>query len=301
MIFYELQGGIKFKMELLQLRYFTHAAETQNFTKTAGEFGVPVSNISQTIRKLENELDAKLFDRYGNSIVLNGNGRLFYSYISKAIASVDNAKRALSDRRGYVNGKLSILALANRDMVSVCLSRFHQTYPHVELLFEHSLEKRQFTSFDLIIAREDPRLLNYQKTLLLDETFMILVSSKSEYASQPVMPRALLRKADFITLAKSNSFDYALHKLSEQLDFSPSVMIVCEDPYYIMKYVEVGLGVAYIPSKTWQNRLSADVVLLPVEGISLQRQTFLYHSPSHVHTEASKAFVKMLIDVSSDM
>ena len=78
-------------------------------------------------------------------------------------------------------------------------------------------------------------------------------------------------------------------------------MIVCEDPYYIMKYVEVGLGVAYIPSKTWQNRLSADVVLLPVEGISLQRQTFLYHSPSHVHTEASKAFVKMLIDVSSDM
>ena len=129
-------------MELLQLRYFCRAFETQNFTKTASEFLVPVSNISQTIRKLETELGIKLFDRHGNSVTLNQNGALFYSYISKAVASIEEARLVLKERTGDISGKISILALANRDMVSQCLTLFHKLYPHVELTLETSLEKK---------------------------------------------------------------------------------------------------------------------------------------------------------------
>lgn len=286
-------------MELLQLRYFCHAAETQSFTKTAHAFSVPVSNISQMIRKLEAELDVKLFDRCGNSVALNKNGALFYSYVSNAVASIENAKRVMNGRAGYVMGRLNILALANRDIVSNCLSRFHQMYPHVELVLETSLDRGDFHSFDLVIAGEDERLADYQKTLLLDDTFMIVAAARSDYARQKAMTRDILQKAEFITLAKSNSFNLALQRLGERLDFKPSVMIVCEDPYYIMKYVEVGLGIAYIPSKTWKNRLGPEVRLIPVKGLSLQRQTYLYRNPRLVHSEAAKQFIKMLISLSS--
>ncbi|MCI6040995.1 MAG: LysR family transcriptional regulator [Clostridiales bacterium] len=288
-------------MELLQLRYFCRAAETQNFTKTAAEFLVPVSNISQTIRKLESELEVKLFDRHGNSVTLNKNGALFYSYISKAVASIEEARLALKERTGDMSGKINILALANRDVVSQCISLFHQLYPHVELTLETSLEKKGFHSFDLIVSGEDSRLNDYQKTLLLDDTFMIVVSSKSEYAHQHAMTKEQLEKEEFITLAKSISFNSALQRLGEQLGFTPAIMIVCEDPYYIIKYVEVGLGIAYIPSKTWKNRLSPGVKLLPVAGLSIQRQTYLYHNPRAAHSEASRHFVKMLINLSSGL
>ena len=50
-------------MELLQLQYFCNAAETENFSKTANNYNVPTSNISQCIRRLENELNTTLFDR----------------------------------------------------------------------------------------------------------------------------------------------------------------------------------------------------------------------------------------------
>jgi chromosome segregation protein len=44
-------------MEILQLKYFCDAVQTQNFSKTAKKFLVPPSNISQTIKRLEKELE----------------------------------------------------------------------------------------------------------------------------------------------------------------------------------------------------------------------------------------------------
>ena len=53
-------------MELLQLRYFCDAAQTQNFSKTAKKYLVPTSNISQSIKRLEKELGCELFEHRGN-------------------------------------------------------------------------------------------------------------------------------------------------------------------------------------------------------------------------------------------
>ena len=50
-------------MELLQLTYFCDAAATQNFSQTAKRFNVPPSNISQSIKRLEEELGVPLFTR----------------------------------------------------------------------------------------------------------------------------------------------------------------------------------------------------------------------------------------------
>ena len=55
-------------MELLQLKYFCDAAETENFSKTAEKYLVPTSNISQSIKRLEKELDTELFEHRANRI-----------------------------------------------------------------------------------------------------------------------------------------------------------------------------------------------------------------------------------------
>ena len=58
-------------MEMLQLKYFKDAAETQNFSKTAQKFTVPTSAVSQSIRRLEKEMGTPLFARTSNRITLN--------------------------------------------------------------------------------------------------------------------------------------------------------------------------------------------------------------------------------------
>jgi len=85
-------------MEILQLKYFCDAAQTQNFSKTAEKFMVPPSNISQTVKRLEKELGRPLFDRQANKIKLNESGLLFYQNAKAALDLLENAEKTLKNK-----------------------------------------------------------------------------------------------------------------------------------------------------------------------------------------------------------
>ena len=70
-------------MEFLQLKYFSHAAKTENFSHTAQNFMVPTSCISASIKKLETEIGVKLFDRTANKIKLNEYGKILLTAVNQ--------------------------------------------------------------------------------------------------------------------------------------------------------------------------------------------------------------------------
>lgn len=72
-------------MEILQLKYFCSAAETENFALTARKFFVPPASVSQCIRRLEEELGRSLFDRKPNGVKLNKFGKNFYITASSSL------------------------------------------------------------------------------------------------------------------------------------------------------------------------------------------------------------------------
>lgn len=57
-------------MELLQLQYFITLAECQHMTRAANSLMVSQPSLSNTLSRIEKELDVKLFDRQGRNIVL---------------------------------------------------------------------------------------------------------------------------------------------------------------------------------------------------------------------------------------
>ena len=95
-------------MELLQLKYFCDAAETENFSLTAKKFEVPPSGISQTVKRLEEELGTELFIRGANRVSLNEQGRIFYGGGEKAETPlvIDNKHLILSAFRKAPEGEL---------------------------------------------------------------------------------------------------------------------------------------------------------------------------------------------------
>jgi len=58
-------------MELLQLRYFLTVARTLNISRAAQYHMIPQPSMSQTITRLEKELNVKLFDRRNGKLFLN--------------------------------------------------------------------------------------------------------------------------------------------------------------------------------------------------------------------------------------
>ena len=86
-------------MELLQLTYFLELAESEHVTKTAEKLMISQPALSLTIRRLEDELGAALFDRNGRNIRLNENGRLFRTYAEDALRLLQEGKSELSQRK----------------------------------------------------------------------------------------------------------------------------------------------------------------------------------------------------------
>ena len=63
-------------MELHQLRYLVAVARTGNFSRAAEQCHVAQPSLSQQIRKLEDELGERLFDRMKRGAKITAHGEL---------------------------------------------------------------------------------------------------------------------------------------------------------------------------------------------------------------------------------
>ena len=75
-------------MELRQLRYFTKAAETGNFSHAAAYLNIAQSSLSQQIKQLEDELGTQLFIRDSHSIQLTEAGEVLLPFALRTITMV---------------------------------------------------------------------------------------------------------------------------------------------------------------------------------------------------------------------
>ena len=131
-----------FHMELLQLRYFLHTAETENISATAKAFMVPPSGVSASIKKLERDLGICLFTRPANRISLNENGRIYYKALKNAFRLVDGARLEIRERTGEIGGEIRLLILTNRSLVTKQISEFKKKYPAVSFTIQHLPRKK---------------------------------------------------------------------------------------------------------------------------------------------------------------
>ena len=273
-------------MELLQLKKFCHAARTGNFARTAKAFGVPPSDISQTVRRLEQELDTPLFTRRANAVVLNEQGAEFARRVSQALALLEDAAAAArdDDRRGAVR----LCVNTNRRIVMDTVEAFSRLYPEVDITARVSADPTAGT-FDLIVSDRDDRLAAFRSEKLLSEQLAVAVGRRSPWAEATRL--ADLAEAPFITMNEGSSLYRLTHRLCRQAGFAPRVAVQSDDPYYVRKCVELGLGAAVVPLFSWQGQFGGEVVLRPLD---CRRDTFLYTAPDRYLPRCARSFARML-------
>jgi DNA-binding transcriptional LysR family regulator len=123
-------------MEVRQLEIFRVLAEELNFTRTAERVHCVQSNVTGQIHALEQELGIPLFDRIAKRVVLTEAGRCLLPYAEKVLATLGEARSALSPN-SVPSGPLRVGApesvLTYR--LPRVLRKFRKKYPEVELIF----------------------------------------------------------------------------------------------------------------------------------------------------------------------
>src|SRR3954452_6462946 len=95
-------------MELRHLRYFVAIAEEQSFTRAAERLWVAQPGLSTQIRRLEEELGAKLFERHTRGVDLTDAGRVFLGRARTALAAADDAQATGSDLKSGLVGTIRL-------------------------------------------------------------------------------------------------------------------------------------------------------------------------------------------------
>lgn len=261
-------------MEILQLKYFISAAQSESFTAAAKKYGVPVSDISQTIKRLEGELGVQLFGRSANRVSLSEQGRVFLEGVRRAMTELDNATLRVREFSSKVCGDIRLLILTNRRVVTEAIERYRGIYPDVTFHLSHN--PLDSGDCDAIISDVPPRGGMYDERLLVEER--ILIAASPQCLPEDFDPKratlADFQNARFITMPEQSSHCRITRSLCRSCGFTPNVGITCDDPYYVRKYVEMGLGVTLVPSFSWMGQFSDPAVLFDVGPFT--RATYLY-------------------------
>lgn len=146
-------------MELLQLRYFLDSAHFGSITRTAEKHMVPPSSVSAAIRRLEQELGQRLFDRSSNRIFLNSNGQKLLRTLERVFSELDQTVNDIV----YPPDEqvIRLLVRSRRNWVTDCIIEYQNEHPSVNFYTSLNYNEDAFADFDIILGPEDPRYVDY--------------------------------------------------------------------------------------------------------------------------------------------
>lgn len=163
------------------LSTFVRVAETGNFTRAARDLGVVKSTVSETVRRLEQRLGARLLERSTKRVTLTDAGRAYYERARRALEEAHGAAADARALQEQPRGRLRVATpevFAQRHIVPL-LPEFLQAYPDLRIEFVEGAEP-----VDLLEAGVD---LAIRITATPSETLIVrrLGSSRVVIAASP--------------------------------------------------------------------------------------------------------------------
>jgi DNA-binding transcriptional LysR family regulator len=170
-------------MDIHQLKVFASVFKNKSFSKASEELYLTQPTVSDHVKSLEEELNCKLFDRLGRTIIPTKEAEALYSHAMEIIEKANNIKDFIGHLKKEVTGELVIGAstIPGTYLMPSIMAKFRKMYPSIsfQILISDSrgiVEK--ILRHELLIGIAGAKLANSQITytpFLEDE--LIVVSS----------------------------------------------------------------------------------------------------------------------------
>jgi DNA-binding transcriptional LysR family regulator len=122
-------------MELRHLEHFVAVAEERNFTRAARRLHLVQSALSVSVRSLERELGAPLFERTTREVRLTDAGRVLLPEARRTLDAAASARAAVLDAQAGLRGalRLGMMQVIRLIDVGAMIARFHRERPLVDI------------------------------------------------------------------------------------------------------------------------------------------------------------------------
>ncbi|MFD7653169.1 LysR family transcriptional regulator [Actinosynnema sp. NPDC059797] len=284
-------------MTLQQLAYFLAVARTRHFTRAAAEVRVAQPSLSKQIHALEKELGAALFSRARGNISLTPAGEALLPVASRILSDVDTARLEVAELVGLRRGRVRVGATPSLcgSLFADVIKRYHDAYPGVRVSVTEGGSRDLVTALEagdldlalVIVSPADADRALTVVPVLREE----LVVASAEPLGVPRMRWTDLRGQPLVMFRPG--YDLRETTLAEcrRAGFEPVFAVEGGEMDAVLRFVEVGLGVAVVPSTVLAARSLHGTPLTPGAG----RTVALAHRTDAAPTSAGRAFREVLL------
>lgn len=281
-------------MELRQLEYVVAIAEEASFTRAAARTHVAQPGISAQIRRLEEELGERLFDRSGRSVTPTAAGEAVLPFARAALSAVASARQAVEDLSGLVRGRVAagMVTACPVELMPATVAGFHRRHAAVEIsLVEDdsdgllaSVGARRLDLALVGLADDPPAGIAVQ--IIADEPLHAAVAPDHQLASRSSVPIRALAAHDLIALPRGTGGRTALEAACARAGVAPRIVIEASDPRVLAAMAERRLGVAVLPDSGWK-----DLTLIPIVRPELRSRLALAWRDAGPASPAARALI----------
>lgn len=284
-------------MELNHLIYFKKIAELNHMTMASESLHVAQPALSRTISILEKELEVKLFDRVGKNIVLNENGRVLLKYTDRILTSLEDAKKELWDINKRAVNTVTISMRAASKLLPSILFDFKKKHPFIKFaIVQHKELVNNKVNCDLMIDSTKDKIILKNVMPVLEEEILLAVPNDHPLAGRKNICIEEAASESFISLQKGSSLSDITLSFCRSAGFEPNIILESDDPATIRGLISAGLGVAFLPSITWQGTADSNIKLLSISNMDCKRYINIYLNEERYHSEAVKLFYDYVVD-----
>lgn len=284
-------------MNFLQLKYFQVIATLEHMGKASKELKISQPYLSKTISSLEDELNAKLFDRKGKYIVLNDNGKILLDAVNKAFSILEKSIDEIQFSSKLKNKELRLLALSCSYLLPKLLTSFKSKYPNIKLkIFQNIESNKSINDYDLCIF--STHLINNSPntiTLLEEEIYLALPLNHPLSNFDEIYLKEF-NDDEFISLEKTKSFRKTTDDLCKIIGFKPTIGLECDSPSTLRGLIRSGDGVAFIPQITWGLEENEFIKFVHIKDYHCMRYinlSWTKNDEKHESIECFKEFIKI--------
>lgn len=174
-------------MNLQQLEYIIAVDKLKNFVKAAESCFVTQATLSMMIKKLEDELEVKIFDRSKQPVKTTEVGEKLILQARKIILESKKLKEIVQNEKGIISGELriGIIPTLAPYLLPLFLKQFMKAYPLVKLIINEFttdviMKKLKSADLDAGILATPLHDSSIKEQILFYEKYFLYVNAKEK-------------------------------------------------------------------------------------------------------------------------
>ena len=278
-------------MNLQFVKYFVVLAEIGNFTHAAEKVHVVQSTFSTGIKKLEQQMNCKLFYRDNRQVLLTDEGKQLLPKAKQLLRTWGEMESIFSEEY-HKPLKLGIVSEIDFNAIVPMMKSFHELYPSIETqMIENSeMELHQMLrneSIDGYFQKYIPFDHNdFEYRLIRKDRLVLAVPANHPLAAKSKLPLHAIDEQSLIERTNCSLYG-EVEKCLQERNIHPKIVFRAKGDDMAKALVASGVGISLVPSIEMEY---PNVKYIPIADAKFDRKIFLIWKKGNI----SKTMAKLL-------